>query len=77
MSDMNERGEDWHREIDNVIRKLVSVIKGSESEHQAFLREQEAGIIHIISEITQIIGELKKLLDSNDGFLRTDPEMQN
>lgn len=69
ISAINEQGEDWHREIDNIVRKLKSDIKESESEHLAFLKEQEIGINHNISEIKQIIVELKKSLDSNDGCL--------
>lgn len=69
ISAINERGEDWHRIIDIIIRKFISDINESESEHLAFLKEQEAGIKHSISEITQIIGELKKFLDSDDGCL--------
>lgn len=69
ISAINERGEDWHREIDNIVRKLKSDIKESESKHLAFLQEQEVGINYNISEIKQIIVELKKSLDSNDGCL--------
>lgn len=68
ISAINERGEDWHREIENFVRKLKSDIKESESKHLAFLKEQEVGINHI-SEIKQIIVELKKNLDSNDSCL--------
>lgn len=69
ISAINERGEDWHREIDNIVRKLKSDIKESECKHLAFLKEQEVGINHNISEIKQIIVGLKKKLDSNDGCL--------
>nr|XP_011425261.2 tripartite motif-containing protein 45 [Crassostrea gigas] len=69
ISAINEQGEDWHREIDHIVRKLKSDIKESESEHLPFLKEQEIGINHNISEIKQIIVELKKSLDSNDGCL--------
>lgn len=69
ISAINEQGEDWHREIDNFIRKLKSDIKKSENEHLACLKEQEVAINHNISEITQIVVELKKLLNSNDGCL--------
>lgn len=44
-------------------------IKETESEHLAFLKEQEEDINHYISEITQSIVKLKKLLVSNDGCL--------
>lgn len=69
ISAINDRGEDWHREIENYVRKLKSVIKESESKHLAFLNKQEVGINHNILEIKQIIVELKQNLDSNDGCL--------
>lgn len=67
ISAINKQGEVWHRKIDSIIRKLTSDIKETESEHLAFLKEQEDDINHNMSEITQSIVELKKLLVSNDG----------
>lgn len=61
-----ERGEVWHREIDNIIRNLKSEIEQTESEHKDFLQKQENQINHTISEISQTIGELKKITDIND-----------
>lgn len=69
ISAIKMQGEALRREIDEIIRKFISDINKSKSEHLAFLKEQEAGINHSISEIKQIIGELKKFLDSNDGCL--------
>lgn len=66
ISAINEQGEDWHREIDNIVRKLKSGIENTESEHTVFLQKQEDEIIHSISEISHTINELKKLMDSND-----------
>ncbi|XP_052681255.1 E3 ubiquitin-protein ligase TRIM9-like [Crassostrea angulata] len=63
---INERGEVWHREIDNIIRNLKSDIGKTESEHKDFLQKQENEINHTISEISQTIGELKKIMDNND-----------
>lgn len=65
--DIKKRGDVWHRKIDSIIRKLTSDIKVTESEHLAFLNEQEDDINHNMSEITQSIVELNKLLVSNDG----------
>lgn len=66
ISDLDMRGEEWHREIDNIIRKLKLDVKETESEHLAFLKKQEDEINQTILEMTHNIGELKKLLDSND-----------
>lgn len=69
ISDIDRQGEEWHREIDNIIIKLKSDIKKTESEHLAILKEQEDNINQSISEITQIIDEQKKLLDVSPGCL--------
>lgn len=63
---INERGEVWHREIDNIIRNLKSDIEKTESEHKEVLQKKENNINHSISEISQTIVELKKIMDSND-----------
>lgn len=65
ISAINDRGEDWRREID-IIKKLKSGTEITESEHMDFLQKQEDEINRSISEMSQTIGELKKLKDSND-----------
>lgn len=65
-SAINRRGEDWHREIDNIIRKMISDIENTVSEKLVVLEKQEVEINHSLSEIILNINELKKLLDSND-----------
>eukprot|EP00105_Crassostrea_gigas_P010102 XP_011425264.1 PREDICTED: E3 ubiquitin-protein ligase TRIM63-like [Crassostrea gigas] len=77
ISAVNKRGDDWHREIDNIIRKLKSDIKETESEHLAFLKKQEYEINQTILEITHNIGELKELLDSNDIYLLSTYKSKN
>lgn len=69
ISVIDKRGRKWHREIDNIISKLKSDIKKTESEQLAILKEQEDNINQSISEITQIIDEQKKLLDERHGCL--------
>lgn len=77
ISALNKRGEDWHREIENIIRKLKSDIEKTESENLAVLKKQEDEIKHSISEITHCISELKKLLDSNDACLLSKYKSRN
>lgn len=77
ISAINERGEDWHREIDNIIRKLISNIKEAESEQLDFLKKREDDINQRILVITRSIVELKKLLDSKDGCLLSKYKSRN
>lgn len=77
ISAITKRGEDWHREIDNIIRKLKSDIEKTESENVSVIKKQEVKINNSLSEITHSINELKKLLDSNDANLLSTYKSRN
>lgn len=63
---ISKQAYDWHKEIDIIINKLKIDIEKSESNQLIPLKKQEENITRRISEITQNIADLKKLVDSDD-----------
>lgn len=63
---INRNEEIWHREIENIVKKLKSEIDEMDSKHLTILNKWELEIKSIISEIIQSIADLKKMLASTD-----------
>ena len=75
---LDKQGEDLHIEIDTIIQEMKSENDEMDAQHNAALDQQEDAINHTIPEITQIILDLKKLLDTNDVLsLKTHPGLKN
>lgn len=66
---LQKQGEIWHKEIDNVIQELSSRLNEMDSKHLGELNKQGNDIMRSISDIKHIIGDLNKVLDSNDASL--------
>lgn len=63
---IDKNGEDWHKAIDNLVKNLKFYIDEMDSKHNAVLNKQDADIERRISDITEVIFEQKKLLESYD-----------
>lgn len=68
---IEKHGEDLHREIDNAIKKLKTDVDETESKALVVLDKKEDEIKCSLSEIKQIITNVKKVLNSNDVSLVT------
>ncbi|XP_078331355.1 uncharacterized protein LOC111109497 [Crassostrea virginica] len=63
---LDKQGEALHTEIDTIIKGMKSDIDDMDAQHIAAIDQQEVAINHTIPEITQIILDLKRLLDTSD-----------
>lgn len=64
--DIVKKGEEWHKEIDDIINKLKSDMDEMASRQKTVLNKQEDEYARIISEIKRSIFVLKCNLNTND-----------
>ncbi|XP_062570711.1 E3 ubiquitin-protein ligase TRIM36-like [Saccostrea cucullata] len=63
---VTKRGEEWHREIDIIVKNNKSEIHEMKTKHLAVLNKEENDIQQITSDIKQSILDLKTIMDSSD-----------
>ena len=63
---LDKQGEALHTEINIIIQGMKSEIDDMDAQHIAAIDRQEDAIKHTMTEITQVIIALKRLLDTND-----------
>ncbi|XP_078335050.1 uncharacterized protein LOC144625990 [Crassostrea virginica] len=63
---LDKQGEALHTEIDTIIKEMKSEIDDMDAQHKAVIDRQEYAINRTIPEITQVILNLKRLLDTTD-----------
>nr|XP_022293659.1 E3 ubiquitin-protein ligase TRIM71-like [Crassostrea virginica] len=68
---LDKQGEALHTEIDTIIQGMKSEIDDMDAQHIAAIDQHEDAINHTIPEITQVIEDLKKLLERLQNKLDT------
>nr|XP_022318604.1 tripartite motif-containing protein 3-like isoform X1 [Crassostrea virginica] len=63
---LDKQGEALHTEIDTIIQRMKSEIDDMDELNIAAINKREDGINHSITEITQAIQDLRRLLDTSD-----------
>ncbi|XP_078331531.1 uncharacterized protein LOC144625202 [Crassostrea virginica] len=74
---LDKQGEALHTEIDTIIQGMKSDIDEMDAQHIAAIDRQEVAINHTIPEITQVILDLKRLLDTSDVCLVSEYTSRN
>ncbi|XP_048766339.2 uncharacterized protein LOC125673694 [Ostrea edulis] len=73
----DQKGELLHREITAIVNQRKSDIAEMKNKHLAALNKNTDEITNRITELRQIIQDLKKILDSNDVFLTSSYKSRN
>ena len=74
---LKKQGETLHNEIDSILKKRQSEIDDMDSHHLEFIQKQGDAITNTITEIEQIILNLRNLLETNDVCLVSEYKSRN
>ena len=74
---LSDKAQTLHKEIDTVIQKMQADIDVMNLEHMATIEKQETVINQRINEISRVILEVRRLLESNDIYLVSEYKSRN
>ncbi|XP_048748341.2 E3 ubiquitin-protein ligase TRIM36-like [Ostrea edulis] len=73
----DQQGEVWHREVTAIVNKRKADIVETKTKHISILDKQADEITHRMTEINQVILEMKNILDTNDISLTSTYKSRN
>ncbi|XP_056003871.1 uncharacterized protein LOC125660748 [Ostrea edulis] len=73
----DQQGEVWHREVTAIVNKRKADIVETKTKHLSLLDKQADEITHRMTEINQVILEMKNILDNNDISLTSTYKSRN
>lgn len=65
-SDVTKHGEEWHKEIDAIIKKTKDEIQVMKNKHKNTLNKHLIEIENLISDVKQCLSEIEDILQSNE-----------
>nr|XP_034304614.1 uncharacterized protein LOC105321083 [Crassostrea gigas] len=65
--EVTARGEEWHKEIENTVKKLHQELDDMQKEHEALLQKQETEYEEMIKDLDEIDRKATSLQKSHDG----------
>ncbi|XP_062584598.1 uncharacterized protein LOC134246286 [Saccostrea cucullata] len=74
---VKHHGEEWHKEIDNIVNKLTTEITQMKTKHQDILKKHLDEIKQIQSDIEQTLYSLKKVEESNEMVIAIEYSSKN
>ncbi|XP_062595631.1 uncharacterized protein LOC134256979 [Saccostrea cucullata] len=74
---VTKQGEDWHNEINDIVKKQKSEIEEMRSKSLAVLNKKGREIEQILSDVKESLFNLKKILNSNDDSLASAYKSRN